>query len=158
MVWLKKEILFILSLLFLGLLSCKNKVENSKNEEIEEVVIEVTITDKITLFFENLKTWNEENTVQINQLGKEISTFDSTLQFYPNTNTYDDNSFIFSSLKEENLTIFKNHPFLEEDEPHQFSSYKVWRKKVNNRKILDLSIEPHPTLNWIFVIRKREQE
>lgn len=155
MIWLKKEILFILSVLILGLSACKN---DTNTENKFEEVTEISITHKITHFFNEIEKWNMDNVEQINQLGKEIIDFDSTLQFYPNNNDFDYDSFIFSSLHKENLNVFKNHPFLEHYKPYQYSNYKVWRKEINNKKLLDLSIEPHPVLHWIFVIRKRNQE
>src|SRR5690554_2368905 len=149
MAWWMKATLCILSgfLLF----SCGEKKQK------KDVPLKETKTDKIDQFFETIKHWDKDSVKSINEIGMEISEMDSTLTFLPFSNDYEPNAFIFNSQSQENFKDFENNELLSHG-GKSFSEYKVWRKEINNQKLLDISIEPHPTLKWIFVVRLRGQE
>lgn len=156
MFWLRKVILFILSAVFLTLVSC----ESVRTKTEIEPHIEKTISqeDLVEAFFTQIRDWNSENLYIIDSLGAEISQINSDLNFMSLGNEHEPNSFVFSAEEKEKFMAFETNEFLSQISPVQQSSYKVWRKKLNNREVLDLSIEPHPTLKWLFVVRKRGQE
>src|SRR5690554_3234161 len=79
MVWLKKEILFILSTILITLSSCggQEKLQNQKEER------KPTKEELISAFFEQIQSWNKNNISVIDSLGNEISRLDSSLSFLP---------------------------------------------------------------------------
>ncbi|HLW30039.1 MAG TPA: hypothetical protein VKX29_04215 [Brumimicrobium sp.] len=154
MAWLKRGILFILSLITIVFLSCENTINISKNEQSKVVSKE----ELVQTFFSKVQSWSKELIPRIDSLGIEIGQSDSILTFYPFINDYEPNSFIFSAKDKSSFYIFEQSEFLKQSEVAQQSSYKVWRKKLNELQILDFSIEPHPTLGWLFVTRLRGQE
>lgn len=156
MVWLKKVTFIILSAVLVLLSSCEN-VKTKVDIDTDEIK-EITLEDLVEDFFIQIQQWNIENSAKIDSLGHEISQFDSTLTFYPLDNHLEVNSFVFSAKQKEFFKVFEKSEFLSENLPIQNSDYRVWRKKLNNRQVLDLSIEPHPVLGWLFVVRKRGQE
>lgn len=154
MVWLKKEILFILSTILITLSSCggQEKLQDQKEER------KSTKEELISAFFEQIQSWNKNNISVIDSIGNEISRLDSSLSFLPLKNDYEPRSFVFTTNDKQNFLPFEESDYLINSDFSQQSSYKVWRKQLNELQILDLSIEPHPTLNWLFVIRLRGQE
>lgn len=154
MVWLKKEILFILSIVSIAFTSCEN-ISNS-NKEIRDP--KITKEKLVSVFFSEIQNWNDESIEIIDSLGGQISKIDSSLTFLPYQNEYESRSFIFTTKDIDAFQVFEESTFLNQTTASQQSSYKVWRKKLNELQILDISIEPHPTLDWIFVIRLRGQE
>lgn len=153
MVWLKKVTLFILSSIFILLTSCESI--RSKTEIEEE---SISKEELITSFFNEIQNWSDHSIQIIDSLGHEISKMDSTLTFLPYSNEYEKKSFVFTSKDRNAFTPFEESKFLSQSTSSQQSSYIVWRKKLNNLQILDFSIEPHPVLGWLFVVRKRGQE
>lgn len=154
MVWLKKEILFILSVALTALSSC----DNTSNKAEKEQVNGFSKQELISLFFSQIQNWSEEVIPLIDSLGNEISLIDSTLTFLPYKNDYEPKSFLFTAKDKSAFLDFEENEFLNETLASAQSSYKVWRKNINDQQILDLSIEPHPTLYWLFVVRLRGQE
>ncbi|HLV41717.1 MAG TPA: hypothetical protein VKY37_05520 [Brumimicrobium sp.] len=154
MAWLKKVTLFILSAVLITFTSC----ERARNKaEIEKSGI-ISKEELIVRFFNKIQNWRTESVEAIDSLGYQISQLDSSLNFLPYLNDYDNGAFIFTSNNKGAFDIFENSSFLNKSIVSEQNNYKVWRKKLNNLQILDLSIEPHPTLDWIFVIRLRSQE
>ena len=154
MVWLKKEILFILSAVLLTFTSCNSVQNKSENEEVETISKE----ELVDLFFNQIQNWSDQSVDLIDSLGYQIEQNDSLLTFLPYLNDYEENSFIFTAKDKNAFQVFEESSFLSQSVVSQQSSYKVWRKNLNEFQILDLSIEPHPTLDWLFVIRLRSQE
>ena len=150
MIWLKKVILFILSALFMVLTSCEG-IHSKKESKLKTDSIDDLIDD----LFKEVQNWDEHTVKYIDSLGFEISQLDSLITFIPYENECENNSFIFIAKNRKAFRSFNQNRFLTKSEN---SSYFVWRKKINDLKILDLSIEPHPTLNWLFLIRLRAQE
>lgn len=155
---LMKVKLFILSGFLVTLYACNNdtkgKINNNKIEEVEVDIQAETINE----FFTAIQIWDTNNEKSIEKLGQKITQLDTTLQFFPLQNSYEKGSFIFSTKKELNFNLLIENSFIHDSNPIQSNTYKVWRRKVNGKNILDISIEPHPTLSYIFVIRKRVQE
>lgn len=156
MAWLQKVILFILSTVFLFFISCESVRTKSEIDSVVEKPI--TQEDLVEEFFTQIRSWNSENIYAIDSLGAEISQMNSNLNFLAYGNEYEAHSFVFSANDKEKFKIFEENDFLVQDSPAKQNSYKVWRKKLNNREVLDVSIEPHPVLGWLFVVRKRGQE
>jgi len=155
MIWLKREIFIILSFLLLVFSSCSE----SKPNAIEKLEIkENSKKELIRSFFAHLQNWNNQSYTLIDSIGQQISQMDSTLRFLPFNNSYEKNTFIFTSPNIHSLAVFEESEFLAQSQPIVHSFYKIWRKKINGLQLLDLSIEPHPTLEWIFAIRLRSQE
>ncbi|PKR81171.1 hypothetical protein CW751_06190 [Brumimicrobium salinarum] len=146
-----KATLFILSLLLVGLNSCSSDIQEN------EIKHEEDLSTKINTFLNQLENWKASEVKYFNQLGKEISKADTLLTFFSFKNKYENNAFIFSAESPKAFNSFEESDLLKE-EIFTKQPYKVWRRKVNHLRILDLSIEPHPTLKWIFVIRLRNQE
>jgi len=154
MVWLKKVILFILSVLFITLISCdsfRSKSESPQKEKISE-------KELVDLFLKETQNWSVQSIPLIDSIGFKISAIDSFLTFLPYANDYEQNSFVFIAKKKNAFHFFEESDFLFQSKFYKQSSYKVWRQEINNLKVLDFSIEPHPTLDWLFVIRLRSQE
>ncbi|PWH81367.1 hypothetical protein [Brumimicrobium oceani] len=154
MVWLKKVIFFILSAVLIALSSCES---NPSKSELEEEKV-ITKDELISSFFSQIQNWSSKNMTTIDSLGFKISALDSTLTFLPSTNEYEPGGFLFTAKNKSAFKDFEENTFLSEQEAISKSNYKIWRKKIKNLQILDLSIEPHPVLGWLFVIRKRGQE
>ncbi|WP_107039673.1 hypothetical protein [Brumimicrobium mesophilum] len=156
MVWLKKVILYILSAFLLVFTSCDvagNKPEVSKDEDKTN-----SKEDLVKLFLNQIQNWNSDSIQKIDSIGYEIILLDSALSYHSYENDYQPNSFMFSSNERNSFQVFEENEFLKLTQPIQQSTYKVWRKNLKNLKILDLSIEPHPTLGWLFIARLRGQE
>ncbi|RYM35113.1 hypothetical protein ERX46_06975 [Brumimicrobium glaciale] len=154
MVWLKKVTLFILSALFIALTSCESVRSKSEIEQEKAISKE----DLISSFFIQIQNWNNQSIPIIDSLGFEISKMDSSLTFLPYSNDYEPSAFGFTAKNKSDFKAFEESTYLSQDESTQIATYKVWRKKLNDLEILDLSIEPHPTLNWLFLVRLRGQE
>lgn len=151
--WLKKVTLFILSALLLIFSSCES-VHNKSGNNQEEISKE----DLINNLFNSLQTWNESSIPLIDSIGFEISKMDSSLSFLPYLNEYEKHSFVFVAKDRNELKSFEESSFLSDEIEIEKSGYSVWRKKTNEVELLDISIEPHPSLGWLLVIRKRGQE
>ena len=154
MIWLKKVTLFILSALIIALASCESI--RSKSEIEQEKAI--SKKELISSFFIQIENWSEHSITIIDSLGFEISQRDSMLTFMPYSNDYEPKTFIFAAKKENAFKPFEESSFLSDSKVTVQTNYMVWRKRIKNLQILDLSIEPHPTLNWLFVVRLRGQE
>ncbi|SRR5690554_763160 len=154
MIWLKKVTLFILSLLFITLTSCESI--RSKSEIPQEEIL--SQEDLIAHFFIQIQHWSNLSIPIIDSLGFQISEMDTSLTFLPYSNDYENKSFLFATKNKSAFSAFEESTFLSESKPIKHSSYKVWRKNLNNLQVLDISIEPHPTLEWVFVVRERGQE
>lgn len=154
MVWLKKVTLFILSAIIILLTSCESARSKSEVEQEEATTKE----NFISSFFIQIQNWNDQSISTIDSLGFKISEIDSSLTFLPYSNEYENKSFVFTSRDKNAFLAFEESNFLSQSKPIQQLDYKVWRKKLNELQILDFSIEPHPVLGWLFVVRKRGQE
>jgi hypothetical protein len=154
MAWLKKKILFILSAVLIVFASCEN-VRNKSAEKQKEGISKEKLVNS---FFSHIQNWSDQSVPLIDSLGNVISQMDSALSYLPYKNDYEKHAFLFTAKNKGAFKIFEESDLLSQSEAIQQSSYKVWRKELNNLKVLDFSIEPHPTLNWIFVIRLRSQE
>src|SRR5690554_3244380 len=99
MVWLKKEILFILSTILITLSSCggQEKLQNQKEER------KSTKEELISAFFEQIQSWNKNNISVIDSIGNEISRLDSSLSFLPLKNDYEPRSFVFTTNDKQNF-------------------------------------------------------
>lgn len=154
MTWSKRVTLCILSVFFITLISCestRNKPEAAKEEII-------TKEDLVSDLFKHVQNWNDLSIPLIDSIGFQISQMDSTLTFLPYSNEYEPKSFVFQAAEKEAFRAFEESDFLSQSKVIKHSTYKVWRKELNELQILDLSIEPHPTLNWVFIVRLRGQE
>src|SRR5690554_5443770 len=127
MVWLKKEILFILSTILITLSSCggQEKLQNQKEER------KSTKEELISAFFEQIQSWNKNNISVIDSLGRAISHLDSSLSFLPLKNDYEPRSFVFTTNDKQNFLPFEESDYLIKSDFSQQSSYKVWRKQLN---------------------------
>jgi len=153
MVWSKKKILFILSVIFVVISSC-----NSKENKILPKEVIVSKDSVISNFFNHFQSRSDESIVIIDSLGAEIGLLDSSLTFLPYSNEYESNSFVFVAQNKLAFKPFEENSFLSDNKEVHDSDYKVWRKNIQNSQILDISIEPHPILKYILSIRFRGQE
>ena len=154
MIWLKKMILFIPSTFLIVLTSC-NSVDNKTDSEQGNTISKEELISEL---FSRIQTWNDQTISLIDSLGFEIDHIDSSLTFLPYSNEHENNSFIFIANDRKSFKPFEESSFLSENIKIQRKKYRVWRKHINNLQILDISIEPHPSLNWVLIIRFRDQE
>lgn len=152
-----KQILFFLSLI--ALTGCSlNKGQADKGKQLFEKkgsIQNKKVSHLVDTFFKALPQWNISN---LNQYGKDIATKDTSLHFLPFINNVEKGAFVFYTVSRKEFEIFEKSTFLSETSPDCDESYCVWRKMIKNHKVLDISIEPHPTLGWVFIVRKRPQQ
>lgn len=157
MLWLRRGISTILSLILLFFSSCSEnrvKILGNQDEQVEISELDQTI-DSFFVAVQN--EWDTENLSHIDSLGIRLSELSDSLSFFPFHNDYSDRSFIFSSKRKSNFDVFLDNEVLNL-ETYGSAEYKVWRRKSEGLKVLDFSLEPHPVLTWVFTIRKRGQE
>lgn len=147
----KKVIFYTLSAITLFLTACNNKPLVEEKEVPSQ-------TELVSQFFSHFNEWSSNTVDKLDSLGIQIATKDSILEYHSFTNDYQKSTFIFSSKERSTLKVFEESNFLKKETPVKYDSYLTWRKNLDQRKILDCSIEPHPTLKWLFTIRLRGQE
>lgn len=153
--WWKKGIFYILSGLLLT--ACGSSDTDKVHPQIEEEIqdLKVLHTEK---FIQFLADWKEENREALEESGEIIAKEDSLLVFHPFSNDYEENTLFFSSNQVENFDFILINEFFENISPAQHDDYKVWRLAIKNKRLLDVSVEPHPVLKWILAVRLRGQE
>lgn len=161
MAWWKRVTLFILSCgLFLG---CSFNNRQQVPQKLETPVVEKSnakeqLTNLIDSFFNATRIWDFSTPFKLDSIGELVDQNDSSLQFYGFGNSYEKDAWLFSTKNRKQLNCFVKSSFLATTPPTTNLSYRVWRKMTNGRLLLDFSIEPHPILGWVFVVRKRAQE
>lgn len=154
MAWSIRRTFIILSL-SVFVFSCKSVTDKAaKDIPTRSPVNEETIDS----FFELVSDFNIDSIEVIDRIGYKIAEENDSLRYIPYRNNYEDRAFIFSSAKKTVFNTFQRVPLFEEDKLLNGVLYSVFRKDIHNKKRLDFSIEPHPTLKWIFVVRFRSQE
>lgn len=157
MVWSMREIFIFLSisLLFCSCNSIKSETnENNKSFSKTSIANEEARNE----FFHQVINSSSNSIELIDSLGFEIARSSDSLSYIPYHNSYEDRAFVFYASDRTAFTVFERVPLLEKDKLLNDSLYSVFRKDRNGKKLLDISIEPHPVLKWVFVIRMRSQE
>ena len=151
----KKGILVILSgFILFG--SCQTQPAQQMNKKQTEG--KTSTKELIQTFFDEVKIGDKERIQTINEIGQHIAKKDSFIQFFAFQNAYENNAFLFSANRKEQLNVLKKNSLLEEAVKTSTEQYTVWRPKIAGPQTLDISIEPHPTLHWVLVVRRRVQE
>ena len=148
--WWKKGILFILSnLVFASCDATKGEVELEKRGKdwSVEIVEYFILNDPI----------DEE---AIDQLIHQLNSAQDSLTGYPRENTVDHGNWIISAEHRENfaeiVSILKKHP---EIELFELPDLMLWRIPDKEGKLLrEVSLSPHPTMQFSLMMRQRGQE
>lgn len=159
MAWWTKAVLIFLSSFFLY--SCSNLEEkesvNSLNKEKVAQDKSLETLHLIDSFFTVASSWNASTVTVLNEIGRAITSLDSSLTFYPYKDVRGNRSFTFCAERKAQFHVFRTTSFLSQT-PVQSGEYLVWRKPTNGYLLLDISIAPHPILGWRLSVRKRSQE
>lgn len=147
--WLKKGTLFFLSILFF--LSCKQNQESQNSKPFD-------IVQNIDSVFSLAHEWSEETPPIPNQLLDSLAIHLDSIKIHRLKNSPEPNTITFSADSKSQFNVFEKTPTLKGLNKVSYDSYTVWRSVIQNKEILEFSLQPHPTLFWTFTIRKRSQE
>lgn len=147
--WLKRVTLFFLSILFF--LSCKQSQENQNSTSFD-------LTKNIDSVFSLAHRWTHKTPPIPSDLLDSLDAHLDKITIHKFKNTINPNTITFSAKSKDAFDIFEQTRTLKRLNKVSYDSYVVWRSVIANKEILEFSLQPHPTLNWTFTIRKRGQE
>lgn len=147
--WLTKVTLFSLSILFF--LSCEQRQGNQTSKSFD-------VVKNMDSVFSLAHNWTEEAPPIPEKLMDSLQKHLDSIQVYQFDNSPEPNSIVFSAKNKNQFEIFEKTPTLQKLNKVSYDSYTVWRSVIENKEILEFSLQPHPTLSWTFTIRKRGQE
>lgn len=147
--WSMRGTLFFLSIsLFL---SCEsNKDKHSSNA--------FDIVKNLDSVFSLAHKWSGEIPPIPSELLDSIDFHLDSIKIHPIDNSIEPNTIIFSAESKNQFDIFEKTATLNKLNKVSYESYTVWRSVIENKEILEFSLQPHPTLSWTFTIRRRGQE
>jgi hypothetical protein len=147
--WLKRGTLFILSILFF--LSCDQRPENENSKSFD-------VVQNIDSIFSLAHNWTEEVPPIPNQLLDSLESHLDSIRIHQFNESPEPNAITFSAKNKQQFDVFEKTATLQGLNKVSYQSYTVWRSVIENKEILEFSLQPHPTLSWTFTIRKRGQE
>ena len=138
--WWTKRMLFILSVLVLT--ACSSEIDRQNEENTAAL-------DPVNEFINNLCYLVDLESPVIDSLVRQIHLAANNINGFTTKNPIDPGKIIFTAQHD---SIFK--PFIHTLKPHidynrNFQTYRVW--KTNQ---LEFSLSPHPTENWVFMVRR----
>ncbi|MEX2484257.1 MAG: hypothetical protein WED10_06855 [Brumimicrobium sp.] len=147
--WLMKVMLFILSCT--AIFSCETKETEKKAKEFD-------VTNAIDSLFNWSTKWKDTSIPCSDELILKIASHLENVNAHLLGNNIDPNAIIFTSTEKTNLNEFIKSDRLKKCDKSKFNNYSVWLTNIGTKKILEFSLQPHPTEKWVFSIRKRNQE
>lgn len=147
--WLKKGILFILSIFLC--LSCNQHEEKQDSTAFD-------IVQNIDSVFSLAHEWTDEDPPIPTQLLDSLNRNLDSIEIHAFNYSAEPNAITFSAKDKSHFEIFEKTPTLKRLNKVSYQSYTVWRSLIKNKEILEFSLQPHPTLSWTFTIRRRGQE
>lgn len=147
--WSMKGTLFFLSIyLFVG---CNSDQSNIKLKEFD-------VVQHIDSVFSLAHNWTEKAPPIPDELLDSLNLHLDSITIYNYGNSIEPNSIIFSALEKSQLEKLEQTPTIQKLNKVSYQSYDVWRSVIEGKQILEFSLQPHPTLSWTFIIRRRGQE
>jgi hypothetical protein len=147
--WLKRGTLFILSILFF--LSCDQS-------QVNENSVTFDVVQNIDSVFSLAHSWTEKAPPIPNKLLDSLDNHLDSIKIHQFSDSPEPNAITFSAKNKQQFDVFEKTPTLQGLNKVSYQSYTVWRSVIENKEILEFSLQPHPTLYWTFTIRKRGQE
>jgi hypothetical protein len=144
-----KGILFFLSVLFF--LSCESNHDDKKPKSFD-------IVQNIDSVFSLAHEWSGKTPPISEELLDSLDFHLDSIKIYHFNNSIEPKTIIFSAQKKSQLEILEQTSTLKNLNKVSYESYTVWRSVIENKEILEFSLQPHPTLYWTFTIRRRGQE
>ena len=147
--WMKQILLFLSILLFFG---CSEELKPEDTDLVESKSL-------LETFFETLEHFHEKDFhQQIDLMVAEINQSDLGIVAYGFDNPIDHGKILFTAKVDSLLAPLSELADQLTKERYTFDEYTVWRTKINQINVLELSRSPHPTEGFIFMIRERLQE
>lgn len=147
--WSMRGTLFFLSLIFF--LSCESNQDKNNSNTFD-------LVQNVDSVFSLAHKWSGKKPPIPNKLLDSLDLYLDSISIHPLDNSIEPNTIIFSANSKSQFDIFEKTPTLSKLNKVSYESYTVWRSVIENKEILEFSLQPHPTLSWTFTIRRRGQE
>lgn len=147
--WLKKGTLFFLSIIFLN--SCDPNHNLEKPEKFN-------LVQHLDSVFSLARNWSGDEPPIPNRLLDNINQNMDSVKVHYYNNNIEPQSILFTAPSKSSLLVVEQTPTLKSLNKVSYQTYDVWRSTIEEKEILEFSLQPHPTKKWVFSIRKRSQE
>lgn len=146
--WMKQILLFHSLFLFL---SCSDSPAKEETVEPEPDVVEE--------LFNELENWHEKDfKFRVDSLIAAINDANKGIKAYSFENPIDPNKLVFTAPSDSLFAAFTARAHRLSDDFYEQEEYKVWRSTIKDKKLLEISLFPHPTEGFVFMFRARAQE
>jgi hypothetical protein len=144
-----KGTLFILSIIFF--VSCESKHNLEKSEEFN-------LVNHLDSVFSLAQKWSGDEPPIPNELLDSINAHMDSVEIHYYDNNIEPQGILFTAPSKNSLLIVEQTTTLKNLNKVSYQSYDVWRSAIEEKEILEFSLQPHPIKKWVFSIRKRSQE